>query len=113
MCRERKRGGRKSRNGVTQHGERLAMFQAVREVSSGKFRQAGEAISDSFDHAEPRRSSSDRRKKGGQNSRGSFVAPVAEEAGKTYAENGAIEPRTMLRAFGHGGGVYRQELPTS
>src|SRR5467141_2787602 len=101
---ERRRG--KRGEGVAKYGEGLSAFQAIGVVACGKLCEAGEPVGDALDGAEPDWARAD----GGQESRehgcGGFVAPVAEEAGQSDAEDGAVEPGLFFRGVGHGKAVY-------
>ena len=94
--RQGKRGGRKRGESVTEESQRLAMLQPVCEVACGKFGEAGEAVGDALDGAEPCGARANRGEKCGQNGCCGFVAPVAEETGETDAEDGAVEPGLLL-----------------
>src|SRR5712691_7612242 len=86
------------------------MFQAVRKMARGKFCKAGEAIGDAFDGAEPGGTRADRGEERRQHGGGRFMAPVAEEAGETDTEDGAVEPGLFGRSSGNGGVVYSRQF---
>ena len=96
MRSESKRSRRKCGEGVAKNGERFSALQAIREMTGGKFCETGESVRDAFDRAKPYRARTNRGEKRGEHGGGGFVTPIAEEAGETDAEDGAVEP-TLLR----------------
>jgi len=89
---KRERRRRKSGESVAKDGEWLTAFQAIGVMTRGEFREAGEAVSNTFNRAKPRRACANGREKRGQDRSGRFVAPVAEEAGEANAKDRAVEP---------------------
>lgn len=103
---EGERGGRESGESVAKDGQRLSIFQAIGVVAGGKFCEAGEAVGDTFDGAEPDRTSADGGEEGGEDRGGGFMAPVAKEAGEADAQDSAVEPGLFFWAVVHVKAVY-------
>ena len=73
------------------------MLPSVREMPGRKFCHARKAIGDTFNGPEPAWPGADRGQKRGEDGRGRLVAPVAEEAGESDAQNRAVQPPVFLR----------------
>src|SRR5690242_6148808 len=114
---ESERGGGQSGERVTENGERLAALQAVGVMAGGKFCEAGEAVGDSFDGAEPDGTGADDGEKGGKDGGGGFVGPIGEKGSEADAEDGAVEPGRFGRGRRHrvsslkkkGNGIFTTE----
>ena len=70
-------------------------------MAGGEFGEAGEAVGDALDGAEPHRPCADGRQKRRQHCCRDLVAPVAEEAGESHSEDGAVQPGLFLGSVGH------------
>ncbi len=65
-------------------------------MAGSKLREAGEAVGDPFDRAEPCWPCANGREKSRQHRGRRFVTPVTEEARQADAEHGAVEPGFVL-----------------
>src|SRR3989442_12381620 len=88
---------RQRRDGIAEDRQRLAALPSVGEMAGSEFCHAGEAVGDALDRSQPPWPGPDRGKKCGEDCRGRLVAPVAEEAGESDAEDRAVQPRVFLR----------------
>ena len=71
-------------------------------MPSDELGKTREAVSDAFYGTEPRRAGANRGKKGGQDRRCRFVAPVAKQTGEADTEDCAVEPGLFFWGVGHG-----------
>ncbi len=74
-----RKGSRGQRgDGIPEHRERFAALQPVGVVARSQLGEAGQAVGDAFNRAQPGGSRANRREKGGQHCCRGFMAPIAE-----------------------------------
>src|SRR5258708_34691895 len=103
---EGKGSGGERGESVAEDGEGLPAFQPIGVVAGSKFCEAGEAVGDAFDGAEPDRARADGGQECGEHGGGGFMAPVAEQASEADAEDGAVEPGLFFGGVRHEKAVY-------